>query len=233
MSPADRAPVRSYQRIFRPDRRLYAIEGHRIPVPGGVPLRWLGYATAALLTALVLTARSPLMSVALAAGSAAVALAYGRRQAAAVAAVATFGGSQVVGYMLATLDWPLRLLILPAALATLATQAAPDGRSALRYARTWIASQLRPERRALGRPLPGVETPTRIGATVPVAADAHGSRLRRARVRGPALVRFAEPVQLGERRLRRRRVVSARPAAGSRVVARVDVGAGERLEVRP
>ena len=38
------APIRSYQRIFRPERRLYSIEGRVLPVPGGVPLRWLAYA---------------------------------------------------------------------------------------------------------------------------------------------------------------------------------------------
>ena len=42
-------PIRSYQRIFRPERRIYQVEGRTLPVPGGVPLRWLGWATAALL----------------------------------------------------------------------------------------------------------------------------------------------------------------------------------------
>lgn len=231
MSPADRAPVRSYQRIFRPDRRLYAVEGHRIPVPGGVPLRWLGYAAGALLAVVVLSGRSSLVSGVLAAGLAIVALGYGSRATAAVVAVATFSASQVVGYMLATIDWPLRLLILPAVVATLATQAAPDGRSAHRYARTWVAMQLRPERRTLGRPV-GAETVAGLGSRIPVAADAHG-RLRRARVRGPALVRFARPVYLRACRSGRKRSVGPRPAAGSRAVVRVDVAAGERLEVRP
>ena len=33
-----RRPVRSYQRLFSPDRRIYAIDGRTLPVPGGVPL---------------------------------------------------------------------------------------------------------------------------------------------------------------------------------------------------
>jgi len=41
-------PIRSYQRIFRPERRIYQVEGHVLPVPGGVPLRWLAYAGTAL-----------------------------------------------------------------------------------------------------------------------------------------------------------------------------------------
>jgi hypothetical protein len=233
MSPAeDRAAVRSYQRIFRPDRRLYAVEGHRLPVPGGVPLRWLGHAAVALLAIVVLSGRSPLASAALAAGVAIVALGYGSRATALTAAVATFSASQVAGYMLATIDWPLRLLILPAALATLATQAAPDGRSAHRYARTWLATQLRPERRTLGRPVHHAETVASLSSRIPVASDAHG-RLRRSRVRGPALVRFARPVHLRARRGSGTRSVGLRPAARSRAVVRVDVAAGERLEVRP
>ncbi|MDO8213911.1 hypothetical protein [Conexibacter sp. CPCC 206217] len=235
MSPADRAPVRSYQRIFKPDRRVFAVEGHRIPVPGGVPLRWLGYAALALLAVLLLAARSPLLSVLLGLGVAATALALGSRSTAAVAAVATFGATQVIGYMLATLDWPLRLLVLPAVVATFATQATPDGRAAHRFARSWIAAQLRPERRTLSRPLLDT-TPGELAGVVAVAPDAHGPELRRGRVLGPALVRFARPVALRERRGGRRGVRRVRGQLGgrrSRAVVRVELGAGERLEVRP
>ncbi|MGC1164723.1 MAG: hypothetical protein WA862_01300, partial [Solirubrobacterales bacterium] len=70
--------IRSYQRIFRPERRIYSIEGRPLPVPGGVPLRWLAYATAALLVV-----------VALSSGSAAVAL--------TIAAIAGLGGASAGG----------------------------------------------------------------------------------------------------------------------------------------
>ncbi len=65
MSPsgAQYGVVRSYQRIFRPDRRIYQVEGRRIPIPGGIPLVWLGYATATVLVVLLLGARSLLLSV--------------------------------------------------------------------------------------------------------------------------------------------------------------------------
>src|ERR1700686_1259820 len=51
-------PIRSYQRIFKPDRRGYAIDGRRPPVPGGVPLEWLCWALCSLVGVLVLSQRS-------------------------------------------------------------------------------------------------------------------------------------------------------------------------------
>ena len=57
--------IRSYQRIFRPDRRIYQIDGRRLPVPGGVPLEWLGWAFAALVAILVLSQRSILFALVL------------------------------------------------------------------------------------------------------------------------------------------------------------------------
>ena len=57
------APIRSYQRIFTPDRRIYQIDGRRLPVPGGVPLNWLVWAFGALLVVLVLSSRSLLFTL--------------------------------------------------------------------------------------------------------------------------------------------------------------------------
>ena len=56
-------PIRSYQRIFKPDRRVYAIDGRRLPVPGGVPLEWLGWAFGSLVVVLVLSQRSIILAV--------------------------------------------------------------------------------------------------------------------------------------------------------------------------
>lgn len=39
----DRLTIRSYRRVFRVDRRLYRVDRWALPVPGGVPLRGLGY----------------------------------------------------------------------------------------------------------------------------------------------------------------------------------------------
>jgi hypothetical protein len=234
----DRAPIQSYARIFKPDRRIYAVEGHRLPVPGGVPLGWLGYAVAALVAVIALSGRSwtiALVAAAIAAGGALVA---GDRATALVVGVAVLGGAQVAGFVLAALDWPLRLLIVPAAVATLATQATPDGRPAHRYALSWLALQLRPARRSLGQPLPAAGCRRSHRARLAVASDAHDWHLDAARVTGPATVRFVAPLPVGyERRRRGRRRVSHPPRrlAGGKVamVDRVELAPGERLELRP
>jgi hypothetical protein len=41
--------VRSYRRVFEVDRRIYRVDRWTLPVPGGVPLRGVGYFVAALL----------------------------------------------------------------------------------------------------------------------------------------------------------------------------------------
>ena len=150
-------PIRSYQRIFRPERRIYQIEGRALPVPGGVPLRWLAYATAALARRRSPSARArrrsrwSLAALAGARGPRASAGARARR----IAAHRRAGGDAgSAGIALGLLDWPLRLIVIPAAVATLATQATPDGRRADRFALSWLALRLAPLRRSLGRALP-------------------------------------------------------------------------------
>lgn len=150
----EREPIRSYQRIFRPERRIYQVEGHTLPVPGGVPLRWLAYTAAALVAVLALGSRSASVIVLvglLAAGAGAL---LGGRGTALAAGAGTAAGAWLLGAVLGLLDWPLRLIVLPAAFGTLATQATPDGRRADRFAASWLALRLAPRRRSLGRGLP-------------------------------------------------------------------------------
>ena len=45
---ADRLVVRSYRRVFEVDRRIYRVDRWALPVPGGIPLRGLGYFALAL-----------------------------------------------------------------------------------------------------------------------------------------------------------------------------------------
>src|SRR3954468_6757777 len=45
---ADRVIIRSYRRVFQVDRRVYRVDRWALPVPGGVPLRAVGYFAAAL-----------------------------------------------------------------------------------------------------------------------------------------------------------------------------------------
>lgn len=241
MSGSDHAPIRSYQRIFRPDRRIYQIEGQRLPVPGGVPLRWLGYALGALVAVLAVSTRSLPLSFLLGTLLAGYGLRLGDGLTAAFAGAGAVGAAQLLGWMLIMLDWPLRLVVMPALVATLATQATPDGRAPWRFALSWVALQLRPARHSHGRTLPPCEERRDLAGVVPVAPDWRAPELRRARIEGPAVVRFTTAV-LVDRRGRRGRVLRARARARERAKAarremvltnRVELIAGETLELRP
>jgi hypothetical protein len=53
--------IRSYRSVFRVDRRIYRVDRWALPVPGGVPLRGLGYFALAL-GAVVVLGRVPGMA---------------------------------------------------------------------------------------------------------------------------------------------------------------------------
>jgi hypothetical protein len=231
-------PIRSYQRIFRPERRIYSIEGRPLPVPGGVPLRWLAYASAALLAVIAVGSGSAAVALALAAFAGVAGASAGGRVGGAVAALAALAATWFGGLLLGLLDWPLRLIVLPAAVATLATQATPDGRRADRFAISWLASHLASGRRSLGRTLPVAGRAHLLGGEVWVAPDERSPRLRRGRVRGPAIVFFSEAVAVRACGRRHRRVVAQGPGGGrarrGEVSARrLALAEGEFLEVRP
>lgn len=230
-------PIRSYQRIFRPERRIYQLEGHPLPVPGGVPLRWLAWAAGSL-AAVVLISSDPSAVVVFCACLAALpAAVLGGRTAAFVAAAAALAGTWLVGLGLGLLDWPLRLVVVPFALATFATQATPDGRRADRFALSWLALRLAPARRSLGRTLPRAGMPKQARACLWVAPDVGSPRLRAARIAGAGTVSFAALVLVrragrqGER-LRARPAGGLRARRGERPATRLAIGAGEALEVR-
>lgn len=236
---SQRGAVRSYQRIFRPDRRVYQIEGHRIPIPGGIPLAWLGYATASLVAVLVLSGRSPLVSLLLAVGAAGFAASVGGRRAVVPAALAAFVAAQVAGLVLGVLDWPLRFLVVPGLVATLGTQATPDGRPAHRYALSWLALQVRPARRLLGRALP-TDATRQLDVRVAIAPDHRAPTLRRGRITGPATVVPSRPVVLRQSRWpwnRSRATIHPQDHRSSShdeglLAEPLALRAGERLEVR-
>jgi hypothetical protein len=233
-----RESIRSYQRIFRPDRRLHHIEGRALPVPGGVPLRWLGYAGAALFVVLALGTGSVFVYAAIAGGAALTGAVLGGREGAAIAAVGAFAGSWVLGQFLGAIDWPIRLVIVPAAVAVIGTQATPDGRSAHRFAGAWLALRLSPRRRSLGRALPA-EGAARIEAgEVWVSPDQHSPVLRRARISGVGELAFAAVVSARRSRLRQGRVRVSAPKKGAERggevrTTRLAVAPGEKVEVRP
>src|SRR3954471_18087180 len=99
---ADRVLIRSYRRVFEVDRRIYRVDRWALPIPGGVPLRAVGYFAATLLAVVVL------------------------------------GALPGTGALVGMLNAPLRYVVLPLAVAVLGMQAAPDGRSAHRFAATWL-----------------------------------------------------------------------------------------------
>ena len=71
--------------------------------------------------------------------------------AATVVAVAVLGRVPGVGELLGALAPPLRYVVLPLVVAVLATQAAPDGRTAHRFASDWLRMRLRARRHSAGR----------------------------------------------------------------------------------
>lgn len=229
------APIRSYQRIFTPDRRIYQIDGRRLPVPGGVPLNWLGWAFGALLVVLVLSSRSVLFT--LVAGAVGALVGAGSRgwRGAVVAGPVVACVVQVVGLLLGWVDWPLRLVILPVLAATAAGQLSPDGRSAHRYLLSRVLVRLRAARRSLERPVMVDGQVCDWAPRVWVAPDSHAAVLQHGRVCGPAQVVFGRRVVLTPRR--GRHVV--RPAEGHRLRSReilaevVELGSGQVLEIRP
>jgi hypothetical protein len=229
--------VRSYQRVFRPERRIYQVEGRSLPVPGGVPLRWLGWATATLLVVLVVSSGSATVAALAAAAASLAGFVAGGRAGAVAAAAGAFVAVPVAGFGLRLLDWPLRYLVVPGLVATLATQATPDGRRAERFAWSWLSLRLAARRRSLGRALPLAGRAYAFGGALWVAPDERSPRLRRARVRGPAVVSLAEPARVARGRWRRRRLV-VRPLRRRRgrrgvVVDSLELAERELAEVRP
>jgi hypothetical protein len=160
---AERLIVRSYRRVFRIDRRIYRVDRWALPVPGGVPLRGVGYFAAALGFVLV-AATLP-----------------------------------ALGALVTMLSPPIRYVIVPLAVAVLATQAAPDGRVAHRFAADWLRLRLRARRRSAGRAVPVKGEPVAWSGVVATVWDPHAPELHRARVTGPALVTFGVPVELDAR----------------------------------
>jgi hypothetical protein len=150
--------------------------------------------------------------------------------AATVIAVVVLGRVPGAGELLGALAPPLRYVVLPLVVAVLATQAAPDGRSAHRFASDWLRMRFRARRHSAGRRVILEAEPVAWHGVLPVVWDEHGAHLHRARVRGPARVTFNRPVALahriGGRLLARARNAGETPQA-------VVLCGGQTLEVRP
>lgn len=230
------APIRSYQRIFKPQRRLYQIDGRRLPVPGGVPLEWLAWAAGALVVVLALSQRSLLLAGVIGTLGALLGGANRGWAGGLLAGAGGFLGALAAGVLLDWLDWPLRLVVAPAMVAAFTGQIAPDGRPAHRYLASWIGLRLRAARRSLDRPLPAEDETVVWAPRVWVAGDHHSPVLVHGRVQGPARLIFGHPAVVIPRR-RGRQIV--RPAAGhrmregERLVEVLDLAPEQVAEVRP
>lgn len=190
--------VRSYRRVFDVDRRIHRVDRWVLPIPGGLPLRTLGYFVGTLLVILVVD------------------------------------GFPLIGDLIGALSPPMRYVLIPGAVAALGSQVAPDGRSAHRYALTWLGFHLRPRRRSAGRavPLEGELVPS--GGEVAMRADETSPLARRARVYGPARVDLAEPMALRQTRNGWEARSTGDAGRGATTVSdAVDLEPGEVLEVRP
>lgn len=228
-------PIRSYQRIFRPERRIYQIEGRQLPIPGGVPLRWLAYATGTLLAVIAVGSGSGTVALVAALVAGLAGFSVGGRAGGAVAATGALAATWLGGWALGLIDWPLRLIVIPTAVATLATQATPDGRRADRFALSWLSVRLAPLRRSLGRALPLAGFGHRLGGELWVAPDERWPWLRRARVSGPAVVFFSSPLAMRRVGLRKRRLraTAGRGSGRGEATSRLVLDEAEVLEVRP
>jgi hypothetical protein len=225
--------VRSYQRIFSPDRRIHQVEGRPVPVPGGVPLRWLGWMLGTVVAILAVGSGSLFVPAAAAVAAGAGGLATRDWTAGLLAATAAAAGTLILGVFLGVLDWPFRLVVAPMAVATAATQATPDGRRPERFALSWAGLRLAPSRRSLGRGLPAAGVRRGTYPRLWIAPDAKGLRLRHARLTGPGSVGFVEPVVV--RRRRGGNLVVREPgrfSSRTRLRHRVVLKPGQTLEVR-
>ena len=229
------SPIRSYQRIFKPERRIYQIDGRRLPVPGGVSLDWLAWAFMSLLLVLLVSGRSVAFTLVAAAIAGALAIEpLGVRRAGVVFA-ASVVGLQAAGVVLGWIDWPLRLLILPGFLATAACELSPDGRGAHKYLLSRLLVKLREGRRSLERPLAVDGEAVEWAPRVWVAPDSHSPVLTYGRVQGPAEVAFGQRVVLSRRRGRHiaRPLHGHAPRHGEPTAEVVRLAAGQVLEIRP
>ena len=108
-----------------------------------------------MLAGLLLATLSPVVIVAVSLLAGWWVRGLGRRRLASAAVACTAGGLALAGVLLRLVDWPLRLVVLPAVVATALTQLAPDGRAAHRFAASWLRAQLAAPPTPRPHPRPG------------------------------------------------------------------------------
>lgn len=133
--------------------------------------------------------------------------------------VAILGQIPGFGTVLGVLSPPLRYVVLPLGVAMFASQGAPDGRSAHRFAWHWVRYRLRRRKR---------KTDLNWSGRVVTRWDIDAPHLHRSRVRGVAQVDFSVPVALEQRRNK----LIVRPGTIGQNES-VVLGAQRKMEVRP
>jgi hypothetical protein len=235
--------LRTYRRVFNVDRRIYSIEGRQIPIPGGIPMRFLAWAGSSLIAIALLRSGSPAVMVL----CVAIGGLIGRRRAewtgAAIGAVLGWAVFTVASFALSLPDWPLTYVVLPFGVALFAMAAEPDGRAPHRFALSLLAWQLAPTRTDGVGGIPAVgETRMYRASECYIAPDWRSPVLRAGRLAGPAALTFERGARVRRRMsiplLGRRgdRYVIRPPESrlrGSKVVGTLELGDGEQAEVRP
>lgn len=234
LKPArDLNPVRYYRRATRPRQRVYRRDGGRLAVLSRwVSFEWLAWAFAALVLVLVLSQRSIVLAL-VAGGIVAVlsAGAHGRQSMLRVGA-AGFAVTLLAGEVLGWVAWPLRLVVLPALVATLARHASPDGRPTHQLLTRWVSARLREGDPT--REQPGVTGAVWAPQTW-IAPDESSPVLHYGRVQGPARLVFAWPVvvTVGAGRLILRPAYGHQLRPGEYVAEVVELTDGQVAEIRP
>jgi len=234
--------LRSYRRVFNIDRRIYSIEGRQVPIPGGIPLRFVGWLLASLLGMLMLRSGSTmvLLLVVVVAG-----LIGNRRNGwpgATVGAVMGWAGFTVLSFGLSLIGPVVAFFVIPFAFAMFSLTAEPDGRPPHRFALSYIGWQMAPRRTDLQSSVAAVgETRSYRASECYIAPDWRSPVLRAGRFKGEGELTFDRGARV--RRVRRMPLVRRsnryviRPAdsrlRGSEVVANLSLAAGEQAEVRP
>lgn len=151
------------------------------------------------------------------------------------------GALPLLGLPLELVGWQYKYVIAPLAVAVLGTRVTPDGRPAHRYVGSLIGYLFRRHRTAGAHAAPLEDEPVPYQPGAWVTPDAQTPGLRRARVKGPATVRFRDQVvadtPTGSRFQRRRRVrpnqQGRRPNKRQEITDSVAVKPDETVEIIP
>jgi hypothetical protein len=231
-------PIRARRRAIQRQPRAYHVHARplRSIARAGVSYEWLAWAFGALVLVLVLSQRSIVFALIVGAIMAVLSASSHGRQSMLRAGAVGFAVTLLVGEVLGWVAWPLRLVVLPAIVATIACHASPDGRPACRLLTGWVGARLREGPPAAVREQPGaVSGAAGWAPQVWVAPDEGSPMLHYGRVHGPARLVFGRPVVVvvGRGRLVVRPAYGHRLRPGEYVAEVVELGDGQVAEIRP